>query len=349
MKEWKVGVVGTGYWSDNHLKAWERIPNVKIQALCNRSSEKLQMKAKQYNVPLTNLYNRLEDMLDKEDDLDIVDIVTGPETHLDFVRLAATAGKHIMCQKPFASSMDEAESIVQIAEKAGIKLMVTENWRWTRPYQVIKKVLDEKLLGELYIARYSHTGFFTPRMSPDKQLPQPFFRSMPKLLFYEMGAHWFDVWRFLFGEPQRVYANTKGASPYITGEDTGTVVLSHDNFYGFMDMSWATRVELKAALSDGNKIVPHNRDQMIIEGTQATLKLSYNGDIVLIDNNGLESKLDSCPVPDSVESHFRLHSHFIDCLDNDKEPVTSGRDNLLTLRLIFATYDSAEQKKLVNL
>jgi predicted dehydrogenase len=78
---WKVGLIGTGYWSEKHLKAWSRIPNLEIAALCNRSREKLVQKAAEFGVSEDRLYSSLEEMLEKAD-IDIVDIVTGPETIL---------------------------------------------------------------------------------------------------------------------------------------------------------------------------------------------------------------------------------------------------------------------------
>ena len=160
---WKIGLAGTGFWSEKHLKAWSRIPNAKITALCNRSRDKMVQKASQYGVETDQLYNSLEEMLANAD-IDVVDIVTGPETHLPFVKLAAAAGKQIMCQKPLAPSLKEAEEIVGTAREAGVRLMVTENWRWLQPIQAIKSVLESGALGTLNVVRYINSDFFTPRI-----------------------------------------------------------------------------------------------------------------------------------------------------------------------------------------
>src|SRR5690606_9995595 len=71
MKKWKVGLVGTGWWSEKHLKAWRRIPNVEIAALCNRSTGKLEAKTEEYGIPKDRLYTSVEDML-ANSDMDIV-------------------------------------------------------------------------------------------------------------------------------------------------------------------------------------------------------------------------------------------------------------------------------------
>jgi len=342
---WKVGLVGTGYWSEKHLKAWARIPNVQITALCNRSKQKLVEKGQQFHVPEDQLYTNIDDMLESAD-IDIVDIVTAPETHLEFVRKVAKAGKHIMCQKPFARSLDEAKEMARIANESGVRLMVTENWRWLQPFQLIKEVLEEGRLGKVHVARYLHSDFYTPRMAPGKELPQPFFREMPNLLFYEMGAHWFDTWRFLFGDPERLYAETRRISPYISGEDTGTVLLSYEDFYGIMDMSWATRRDLSGPVTD--LVLPNHLEQLVIEGNLATLKLYSNGDISLIDSKGNEQLLKERTELDHEESHYRLQSHFINCLGTGEAFQTSAEDNVKTLSLIFATYESSKEQRAIK-
>lgn len=336
----KIGLVGTGWWSDKHLQAWSRIPGVEIRALCNRSREKLLRKAAEYGVPESRCYATLADML-READIDVVDIVTGPETHLDFVRQAAAAGKAILCQKPFAASREEAAGMVRAAEAAGVRLMVTENWRWLHRFQTVKQVLESGRLGQINVARYVHTDYYTPRMAPGVALPQPFFRDMPRLLFYEMGVHWFDTWRFLFGMPKRLYAETLSVSPHVKGEDSGIVVLGYDGFYGFLDMSWATRQRLDQPLGDA--VGPVHLEQLVVDGSRGSLKLYTDGRLTVVSEDGAaEEQLLGPHDLDHEESHYRLQSHFVSCLRSGEPFQTGGDDNLETLRLAFGVYESAK-------
>ncbi|ANE48537.1 dehydrogenase [Paenibacillus swuensis] len=336
---WKVGLVGTGFWSDNHLAAWAQIPGAVVTALCDRNPLNLRQKALAFGIPDEQCYTSLEEMLN-QGDIDIVDIVTGPETHTELVTLAADAGKHILCQKPLAASEKEASLMVAKAESCGVRFMVTENWRWLEPFRFIKEVLDAGTLGKVQTVRYTHTDYYTPRMAPGAVLPQPFFRDMPRLLFYEMGVHWFDTWRYLFGTPKRIYAETATISPHIAGEDSGIVVLSHEDFYGYMDMSWATRQKLDRPLGQGVK--PLHLEQLVIDGTLGTLKLDTSGQILFISEDGTEERvLTSSTTLDHAYSHVLLQSHFIACLDHGTPFQTEGRDNLITLRMTFGVYESA--------
>lgn len=319
--------------------AWARIPNVEVVALANRSRAKMLQKAEEFEIPPERCYESLQELL-HGCEVDIIDIVTGPETHLDFVKQAAAAGKHILCQKPFAPSLEQAQEMVEVCRAAGVRLMVTENWRWLSRFQTVKALLEGGRLGKISTVRYIHTDYYTPRMAPEVELPQPFFREMPQLLFYEMGVHWYDTWRFLFGTPRRLYAETASVSPYVVGEDSGVIVLGHDDFYGFMDMSWATRQKLDYPL--GDTVGPVHLEQLVIDGSEGTVKMYTDGRITFIDRNGVseETVLEDGPL-DHEESHFRLASHCIHCLNSGELFQTSGEDNLITLRMAFGTYESA--------
>lgn len=344
MKSWKVGLVGTGYWSENHLTAWQRLPEVEIAALCDVDPTALQRRASQFGVPASRCYGTLAEML-ADADIDIVDIVTGPDTHPELVSQAAAAGKHIMCQKPFARSTEEARSMVEQAQAAGVRLMVTENWRWLQPFQLIKGVLAEGRIGTPRVARYIHTDFYTPRMMAGVELPQPIFRTMPQLLFYEMGVHWYDTWRYLFGTPQRVYAEMLRISPHIQGEDTGTVMMGYDDgFYGLLDASWATRQNLHEP--PGPEVRANHVERLTIDGEDGTLKLYDNGRITVVSRDGRsEASVAESTELDHGESHFRLQRHFVDCLMTGAPFQTSGEDNLITLQMVEAGYTSAREHR----
>ncbi|ACT02297.1 Gfo/Idh/MocA family protein [Paenibacillus sp. JDR-2] len=339
MTVWKIGLVGAGWWSEKHLKAWRSIPGAEVAALCDPNEERLKEKAAAFGVSSNQLYSSLSEMLEKAD-IDIVDIVTGPDTHLELVRRAAASGKHILCQKPFATSMKEAEEMVRITKEAGVRLMVTENWRWLQPFRLIKNVIETGTLGTLHTARYIHTDYYTPRMEPGTILPQPFFRDMPKLLFFEMGAHWFDTWRFLFGTPERLYAEIQRVSPYITGEDSGIVIMGYDHFYGYLDASWATRQRLDRPL--GTEVGPVHLEQLIVDGSEATLKMYTTGKISIVSKDGSSERiLAESTELDHEESHIRLQSHFLECVRSGSVFETEGSDNLITLSMVFGVYESA--------
>lgn len=345
---WKVGIIGAGYWSDKHLKAWSRIPNVEIMAICDLSPEKLIQKANLYGLPESRLFQDVQNMLEHAD-LDFLDIITGPDTHLELIRLIASYGKPMMCQKPFARSIEEAEAIIAIVEKANVRLMITENWRWLTPYRMIKDILEEGRLGVIQVARFYSSTFFTPRMQPHLYNAQPFLTEMPRLMLFETGVHWFDMWRYLFGEPNRLYCEAMRFSKYVKGEDSAIVTLGYDDFYGVMDLSWITRREFRDSMKDNTNIRGEHAEHFIIDGDKGTLKMFGEGTMVIVDNDGSETMVADHTDLNQEESHFRLQSHFIHCLETGDSFQTSAEDNLKTLKLTFAAYESASEHKAISL
>ncbi len=212
--------IGAGYFSHYQYEAWSRIPEVRIGGIYNRTRSKAEAIAAEYGID--RVYDGIEEMLDAEQP-DFVDIITPPETHLDIVRMAAQRGIHIICQKPLAPTYDECVAIVEEADRAGVRFMVHENWRWQPWYREIKRLMEQGALGEVF------SLCFRMRMGDGWQedaylARQPFFRDYPRLLVYETGVHFIDTFRYLCGEMETVYARLRQLNPDIQGEDSGQLV-----------------------------------------------------------------------------------------------------------------------------
>lgn len=346
MTKWKIGLIGLGFISETHLDSWARQTNAEVVAVCDIDPNKLEAVGKKYNIPEDSRYVSYDEML-KREDLQIIDIATKPELHLPLVKKAASAGKHILCQKPLAPTLQEAEEMVAAARAAGVCLMVSENWRWLGIYQALKRVLETEDLGKISAVRYKHHGGSTLRMNPEEKIPQPYFREMPQLLFYEMGAHWFDTWMFLFGSPSRIYAHMNRLSPFIKGEDHGIIVFSHDGFYGYQDMSWSSR-------ENDIEHRPGTFVSLVIEAEKATVKLEASlnrdlGKIVIAYSDGRLITVEE-GLSDSIATSFEpMQAHFIQCLEDAVECQTSGEKNLEVMRMVEAAYLSAKKHSPIEL
>ncbi|MBC9890562.1 MAG: Gfo/Idh/MocA family oxidoreductase, partial [Opitutae bacterium] len=121
--------LGAGYFSHFQYEAWNRIPEVAIIALCNRSVAKAAPVAEQYGIEKVSPWTDLGNLLD-ETKPDFIDVITPPETHPEVVQLAASKGINIICQKPLAPTLKESRKILKLAKNAGIRFMLHENWRW---------------------------------------------------------------------------------------------------------------------------------------------------------------------------------------------------------------------------
>jgi predicted dehydrogenase len=277
-------------------------------------------------------------MLDKEQP-DFMDIITPPETHLEFCREAFKRKIDVIVQKPLAPSIEEASQIVKEAKAAGVRLMVHENFRFQPWYREIKKLLNEKVIGEKLFSAY-----FRMRMGDgwgeDAYLNrQPYFRDMPRLLVYETGIHFIDTFRYLFGEVKEVYAKLRKLNPVIAGEDAGLV---HFEFENGVQSVW-----------DANRYNEPNYDnarytfgEMLIEGNAGSLRLYPNGNIT-IKTLGWPERLHAYPhanINFAGDCVYATQKHFVDCLLGRTDFETSGDEYLRNIYVQEAVYASHKNK-----
>jgi predicted dehydrogenase len=185
----KGGIIGCGFFAERHIEAWRRIPEVEIVAAADPRLERARMFA-------GRAYGSAEEMLNREH-LDFVDIVTRVETHLPLVRLAVQRKIPVICQKPIAPDWSTAVAIVALAETAGVRLMVHENWRWQAWYRVAHQMMARGDIGSLI-----GYGFRTRTGDGMGETPypkQPYFRQLRRLLIDEALVHHIDTARFLCG------------------------------------------------------------------------------------------------------------------------------------------------------
>lgn len=339
-KERLKGVsIGAGYFSQYHLDAWNRIPEVRLTALCDLDSLLVEKRRKEFGI--TASYTDYREMIDHEKP-DFIDIITPPPTHLDICRYASQRQVHILCQKPLAPSYPESRQIVDDMQKAGIRFMVNDNWRWQPWYREIKTLLDGDVIGEVT------SVYFQMRMGDgwgeDAYLArQPFFREYPKLLIYESGVHFIDTFRFLFGEIQKVYAQLKRLNPVIKGEDSGQVLFTFENgATAILDASRYNENETGVSLYTCD---PRTTFGILrLDGLKGHLIMDSCGDITVkpLGKDAYRHIYDHQIRGFAGDSCYFAFKHFIHGLVSGKEFETCGPDYLKTLAAVEACYESAE-------
>lgn len=340
-KQIKLACVGAGYFAQFHLEAWKRLPEVNLVAICDQDLEKATAFAKQYRVP--KVYTSIDELLQQEP-LDVLDIITPPETHLEISRKAAHKGIHLICQKPLAPSINEAREMVRLTENHGIRFMVHENWRFQPWYRQIKRMLDTGQIGDKI-----HSLHFRMRMgdgwADDAYLNrQPYFRTMPRLLVYETGIHFIDTFRYLLGEINSVLADLRKLNPHIAGEDSGIVLF---NFSSGAKGIWDAN-----RFNESNHFNPrYTFGELLLEGNGGSIRLYNDGQITL---QTLGSNEQAVPYHHEDKNFagdcvYYLQKHFVDCFLNDLPFENSGADYLRNLDIQEAVYQSAERGEYVRL
>jgi predicted dehydrogenase len=332
-------LIGCGFFAANQLHAWRDVEGAEIVALCDHDPTRLETAGRSFGI--TRLYVDAEEMLAREAP-DFVDIATTVPSHRPLVELVARHRVSVICQKPFAATLDDARAMIAACEAAGVSLMVHENFRWQTPIQAVRGAIASGRIGEVFWGRVSF------RSAYDVFSGQPYLAEGSRFIIEDLGIHILDIARFLFGDATRLTARTRRVNPTIRGEDVATMLLDHaDGVTSVVDCSYATRLETE----------PFPETLVEVDGSAGTIRLSQGYRMVVTGHDGSET-LDVSPrlLPWAAqpwhniqESVAAIQQHWVDCLRAGREPATSGRDNLKTLTLVEAAYRSAGAGRTVDL
>lgn len=331
MSDLKFAVIGAGFWSKFQIPAWREVPGAQLVALCDSDLAKAQAFAERFNIP--RVYRDAEEMFQTEA-LDFVDIIAGVSAHAPLVSLAAQSKVPVICQKPMAPDYATCERMVQTCRQAGIPFLIHENFRWQPPMRAIKDFLDAGRIGRPLRAhlQFGH--------GPLKfYANQPYLKTDAHFVLPDMGSHFLDLARFFFGEPHSLYCQYHRSRADFAGDDVVVVMLRTASTICLCEMGWFTNTKV------------------YIEGTEGALELSNDGVLSLRLGDEVYSRRYTpdrytWTDPDygfSPPSIVACNAHLLGALKTGQPAETSAEDNLKTMRLVYAAYDSAERNQVIPL
>ncbi len=339
MKTLRGALIGCGFFAINHLHGWRDATGAEIIAICDRSPERLKQVGDQFGI--TKRYSDAAEMLSRET-LDFVDVATTAPSHRALVEFAAANGLATICQKPFAPSLADAKAMVAACATANVPLMIHENFRWQSPIQKVKAIPDSGEIGGPFWGRVSF------RSAYDVFAGQPYLAEGERFIVEDLGTHALDVARFMFGDARNVSARTKRVNRGIKDEDVATILLDHGaGLASVVDCSYATKLETET----------FPETLLDIDGTLGTLRLNQGYRLTVTGASGTRHidvappllSWASRPWHNIQESVGLIQQHWVDCLREGREPQTSGSDNLKTLALVEAVYESARTGRTIEL
>lgn len=335
----RFAMIGAGFWARYQLAGWRELEDATCVAVCDRDRGRADRLAHEFGV--SAVYENAAAMLATES-LDFVDVVTDVDSHVPLVRLAALRGVAAICQKPLGPSLEVARDMVAACADAGVPLLVHENWRWQAPLRAVKDVLASGRLGTVVRARIDYAHSFPVFDN------QPFLRELDQFILTDIGTHILDVARFLWGEASELYCQTRRIHPDIKGEDVATVMMRMtDDVTVTCNMSYASRWELDR----------FPETFVAVEGSRGGVSLGPGGVLTEVSDGGtVSSVIEPLNYPWADPAYALIHSSIVDChrnllagLRGTGEAETTGVDNLHTLALVFAAYESAGAGRAVSL
>lgn len=333
-----IGIIGCGFWAGYQVAAWrEAEPGLQF-VFCDQVAESAQALAERF-CPAP-WYTDATEMMNQAS-LDVVDIITSPDTHVALAELAASRGLPVICQKPMAPNWEDARQMVTTCQDAGVSLYVHENFRWQTPLRHLKALLDDGRIGTPFRARVYFNSAFPVFDN------QPFLAQLERMMLADVGVHLLDVCRFLFGEVRRLFCLTQRINPKIKGEDVATLLLEMDNGMSCtVEMSYASVVDYEC----------FPQTLVEVEGDRGSVRLAPDYRFTVTTQDDQYSEQVTLPTYNWMHPQYAavqsamvaIHRHFLAGLRQGSPVETTGEDNLKTLQLTYAAYDSAAQGKAIE-
>ncbi|WP_163101969.1 Gfo/Idh/MocA family protein [Peribacillus alkalitolerans] len=340
MSKIKVGVIGCGSIAKHrHLPEYLSNEQVEIVAVCDIVEERVNELAKSYNA---KAYISYEELLTNPD-IDAVSVCTPNYLHAPITIAALNAGKHVLCEKPMATSRADAEEMIKAAERSMKKLMIAHNQRFVTSHQKARQLIEKGEVGKIYSFRtaFGHGG---PEGWSADGKESWFFKKKEAFIgaMGDLGVHKTDLLRFLLGEEfveVGAFVETS-AKENSDVDDTAVCVLKTDSgIIGTLAASWS--------------YVSKEDNSTIIYGEKAILRLEDdpNHSLVVQYKNGEVVKYELGEIQTNEaggQKSSEVINHFVNSIVKNIEPPVTGEEGLKSLQVVLAALESNETKRIVK-
>ncbi len=326
----KIGIVGTGSMGTTHAAGWAETPAT-IGGFVGNTPAHTQALAAQYRV---QAYPHFEAMLA---DVDVVDICTPTHLHHPQVLQAAAAGKHIVCEKPLARTVAQAQEMIAVCQKAGVKLLVAHVLRFFPEYARAQVMVSAGEIGTPAVLHLTR-GTFRPKKAADNWFTD-FEKSGGMML--DLMIHDFDYARWIAGDVARVFAkNISGAHPDVTADHSLVILTHRDGAISHVEGSWAYPP-------------PLFRSRFEIAGSDGWLEFDSDKTAAIrLHLHQAQTDARDVPQPGSplLENPYttQIKAFYRTLMENAPVPVTAA-DGLAALQISLAAIESARAGKPINL
>jgi myo-inositol 2-dehydrogenase / D-chiro-inositol 1-dehydrogenase len=342
MPKIKVGLIGGGFIGSIHAASFKLIPDAELVTVATSSSETAAQFAKDHQIP--HSYGDFHEMIRRED-IDAVIVGLPNYLHVDAVVSAAEAGKHILCEKPFAKTIEDANKMLASVNKNGVKLVYGEMLCFAPKYVRARRLVAEGAFGKVFLVKH-HEEHDGPHM--------PWFWDVKRSgggVLLDMGCHSIEFARWILDKPKvksvSAHMGTFVHKDKTLGEDHSICVVEFENgAMAVLENSWAKtggiddRCEIYGSqgntscdLIHGNAMLTHSLSGYgyAVEKAETTVGWTFTG----FDeewNYGFPQEM----------------QHFINVIKGIEQPNETGEDGLEVLKMIYAGYQSAGEGRRID-
>jgi UDP-N-acetylglucosamine 3-dehydrogenase len=314
MKKLGVAVIGTGFWGKNHARVYKELESTELVAICDMDAERVKTIAGQLGV---KAYTSSSRML-KNEEVEAVSVCTWSTSLAKEALKALRAGKHVLVEKPMATSTKQAEKLVVVAEQNGLHFTVGFLMRFIPGLGHIREAVENRKIGELVCATAKRVSQWPERIGDVGVVK-------------DTAIHDIDVMRFVFGEdPIAVYAKA-GNMRHKKFEDYALIMLTY--------------ADGKSAFIESNWLTPYKTRALTVTGSDAIMRLDYITQELWIEaaNENVQPKY---PWQEPLKAELQ---HFSDCVMKKQKPVVTGEDGVKALSIAIAALKSSAKNKAIRL
>ena len=326
MKKVKVGVIGSGYWGPNLIRNFVSLPESNLVAVADLSQDRLaHIKSMYPTVQVTDDYWELFGM-----DLDAVVVATPPTTHFSIARDCLQHGLHVLVEKPLALKSRDAEEMIEIAERKGLRLMVGHTFEYNPAVRELRRIIRSGELGKIHYvdAVRVNLGLFQPDLN----------------VLWDLAPHDVSILYYILGR-EAVKVSAQGAECVVEGKhDIAYLNLEfEDNVLAHIRVSWLDPSKVRRITVVGSKkmvvyddVEPVEKLKIYDKGVETPtyadtyheFQFSYRqGDVVSPALRWSEPLKEQC-------------QHFLQCILEGKRPQSDGRVGWKVVRVLEAAQRS---------
>lgn len=332
----KVAVIGAGYWGPNLIRNFLSQDEVENVIACDRDQNRLAKMQKTFHgIEISTDY---EEVI-KRGDVEIVAIATPVSLHYEIAKKSLLAGKHCWIEKPMTVNSAEAEELIALANQHKLKIFVDHTFIYTGAVRKMKEIITSGRLGELYYfdSVRVNLGLFQHDVN----------------VIWDLAPHDLSIMDYLL-ESKPLAVSATGSCHVGNGlEDIAYLTVQFENnLIAHFHVNWLAPVKIRKTLIGGTK------SMIVYDDTEASEKLKiYDKGIEVTTREGVYDTLVQyrtgdmlSPKLEQTEALSLAAQHFIDCIKNDKKPLTDGVSGLNVVRILEASEVSIKnQGKLITL
>lgn len=340
MAKVKIGVIGCGSIAQHrHLPEYKMNEQVELVAVCDINTERANSVAQQYGV---KAYTNYEELL-ASGTVEAVSVCTPNYLHAPISVAALNSGVHVLCEKPMATSEEEAKAMIEAAKTNGKKLMIGHNQRFVASHQKARELIEKGEIGKIYSFRtaFGHGG---PEGWSVDGKESWFFKKDEAFIgaMGDLGVHKTDMLRYILSEEiVEVGAFVESnAKDFANVDDNAVCVLKTESgIIGTLAASWAYNGK-----EDNSTIVYGEKGILRLEDdpTYSLVAQYATGEVVNYELGKIQSN------DEGGQSNSHVIEQFVDALAEDKESPVPGEEGFKSLAVILAALKSSQTKQITR-